>query len=425
MTLTDRTIRSLKPHATGQYERYDDVVPGLGLRVNSGSKSWVLFYRERLPHPSGGFTSGKRKKRWTLGAYPALSLAEARAKAQRALSQLTTKGIDPAIGKREARNAESFGELATEYLERHAKPNKKSWKEDQRQLTADVLPYWQSRPVTAIDRRDVHALLDRIVNRGAPVTANRVLALVSRIFTYGIDKDWLDSNPTARISKQKETPRERILADKELKEFLTVLKAVKTDKLRDGSAAKSPLSPMLARGLELMLRTAQRGGEVFAMQWEDVDEGWWTIPSTGAKNSQAHCVPLTKAALKLIAEARADGSGPDGWVFAGPEGGSLHSRAVKVVPILRNAGVLTGDYWRHDLRRTVITTLAKLSIPRAVLSQVLNHTDRGPRATAIYDKYDYDREKREALEAWGRHLDALLTGQTSRVVPFSGRRPRR
>ena len=127
MTLTDRTIRSLKPRATGQYERYDDVVPGLGLRVNSGSKSWVLFYRERLPDTSGGFTSGKRKKRWTLGPYPALSLAEARAKAQRALSQLTTKGIDPAIGKREARNAESFGELATDYIERHAKPKKKRY----------------------------------------------------------------------------------------------------------------------------------------------------------------------------------------------------------------------------------------------------------------------------------------------------------
>ena len=114
MTLTDHTIRSLKPRATGQYEQYHDVVPGLGLRVNSGSKSWVLFYRERLPDTSGGFTSGKRKKRWTLGPYPALSLAAARVKAQRALHALTTKGIDPAVGKREARRAQSFGELATD-----------------------------------------------------------------------------------------------------------------------------------------------------------------------------------------------------------------------------------------------------------------------------------------------------------------------
>ena len=249
MTLTDRTIRSLKPRATGQYERYDDVVPGLGLRVNSGSKSWVLFYRERLPDTSGGFTSGKRKKRWTLGTYPALTLSAARTKAQRALHALTTQGIDPALGKREARRAQSFGELATEYLERHAKPRKKSWKEDQRQLIAYVLPQWQSRPVKAITLRDVHDLLDRIVDRGTPVTANRVSALVSTVFEHGKNKGWLDHNPAARIPKQKEKVRERVLTDEEL-----------TGLWRALQSSIQPILPMTARGLQLMLRTGQRGG---------------------------------------------------------------------------------------------------------------------------------------------------------------------
>ena len=294
-------------------------------------------------------------------------------------------------------------------------------------LGLDVLPQWQSRPVKAITRRDVHGLPSRPAprpHRGSWRTRHGQPCLGAGVsyLPYGIDKDWLDHNPAARISKQKETPRERVLTDEELKGFLTVLQFVKTGRRVTDDHPAPPLSSMLARGLELMLRTAQRGGEVFTMRWEDVDEasGWWTIPSTGAKNSQAHRVPLTKAALTLIAEARADGSGPDGWVFAGPEGGSLHSRAVKVVPILRNTGVIMGDYWRHDLRRTVGTTMTKLGIPRAMLSHVLNHkTDRGPRATAVYDKYDYDREKRKAMEVWGRHLDALIHGITSaRVVPF-------
>jgi hypothetical protein len=72
--------------------------------------------------------------------------------AQRALSELATRDLDPAVGKREARTAENFGELASDYIERHAKPNKKSWKEDQRKLRADVLPYWASRLVKAIAR---------------------------------------------------------------------------------------------------------------------------------------------------------------------------------------------------------------------------------------------------------------------------------
>jgi len=415
MTLTDRTIRSLTPRATGQYERYDDVVPGLGLRVNRDSKSWVLFYRDRIPDGSGGFTSGKRRRRWTLGTYPALSLAEARKKAQRALHTLTTNGIDPAAGKSEARNTESFGELAADYIERHAKPNKKSWKEDQRQLTADVLPHWASRPVKAITRKDVHALLDRITDRGKPVTYNRVKALVSRIFKHGIDREWLDHNPAAGIPKKPERSRERVLTDEELTGLWEVLEAIRT-----GTRPTPPISSMLARGLQLMLRTAQRGGEVFTMEWGDVDDasGWWTIPGTKTKNGTMHRVPLTQAALALITEARTDGSGPDGLVFAGREGRTLEWQAKKAVSKLRHAG-LAGDYTRHDVRRTVATGLEELGFPTSTIAHVLNQQEGGPRATKIYARHDFDKEKIAALEAWGRHLDGLIHGLTSaRVVPF-------
>ena len=171
------------------------------------------------------------------------------------------------------------------------------------------------------------------------------------------------------------------------------------------------------------------------MRWADVDEtsGWWTIPSEKAKNGQAHRVPLTESAVALVAEARADGSGPSGWVFASPQGGSLKVKGVKAIPILRACGLLTDDpalirYWRHDLRRTVATGMERIGVATSTISKVMNHVDAGPRATKIYARHDYDREKREALEAWGRHLDALLTGHASRdavVVRFSGRRPRR
>ena len=420
--LTDRTVKALKPAATGRYERFDDVVPGLGIRVSAHSKSWVLFYRERLSDTSGGFTSGKRKKRWTLGPYPALSLAAARTKAKRALSELTTKGIDPAVGKREARRAQSFGELAADYLERHAKLKKRSWKEDQRQLTAYVLPIWRSRHVKAITLRDVHDLLDRIVDRGTLVTANRVSALVSTVFEHGKNKGWLDHNPAARIPKQKEKVRERVLTDKELTGLWRVLQS-----------SPQPILPMTARGLQLMLRTGQRGGEIFEMRWADVDEasGWWTIPGEKAKNGQAHRVPLTTAARALVAEARADRFSPSGWVFAGPQSGSLKVKAAKAIPILRAHGLLTDDpdlvrYWRHDLRRTVATGMERLGVATSTISKVMNHVDAGPRATKIYARHHFDKEKQEALEAWGRHLDALIGGATpSRVVSFPDRRPRR
>ena len=421
MKLTDRTIAALKPHPTKREDHYDDLVKGLAIRVNRSNKSWVLRYREHIEDPSGNFVAGRRQVRWTLGSYPALSLASARTKAQRALADLKTKGIDPAVGKREARHTQSFGELAADYMERHAKPRKKSWKEDQRKLNADVLPHWAHRHVKAITRRDVHDLLDRVVDRGKPVMANRVQAVVSRVFKYGIDRGWLDSSPAGGISKQPETSRERVLTHAELTELWRVLEAVRTGTGVTDDHRASPLSPMLARGLQMMLRTASRGGEIFSMRWDDVDETkeWWTIPGAQAKNGVPHRVPLTTAALALIAEARADGSGPSGWVFAGPRGGTLKDKAKKVVSSLRHAGLLTGDYTRHDFRRTVATGMEGMGITTSTIAKLMNHVEAGPRATHVYARHPYDTEKRQALEAWGRHLDALIRGITSaRIVPF-------
>ena len=333
MKLTDRAVANLKPRPDGRYERFDDAVPGLAIRVNSGSKSWVLFYRDRLPDASGGFAPGTRLRRWTLGTYPALTLAAARTKAQRALRELDTTGADPAVGKREARSAQTFGELAADYMERHAKKRKRSWREDQRQLNLDVLPHWKSRLVKTITRREVHDLLDGIVDRDAPVTANRVLALVSTVFMYGIDKGWLDGNPATRITKQPEKARERVLTDEEVKALWAALESVKTFKHVTANDPALPITPMVARGLQLILRTAQRGGEVFTMRWDDVDEasGWWTIPGERTKNGESHRVPLTQAALALIVEARANGPGDHGWVFAAQRGGCNRYQAANVI----------------------------------------------------------------------------------------------
>ena len=104
MKLTDRAVANLKPRPDGRYERFDDAVPGLAIRVNSENKSWVLFYRDRLPDASGGFAPGTRLRRWTLGTYPALTLAAARTKAQRALRELDTTAQTPELAN--ARPAE-------------------------------------------------------------------------------------------------------------------------------------------------------------------------------------------------------------------------------------------------------------------------------------------------------------------------------
>ncbi|MEO2193466.1 MAG: hypothetical protein ABGY24_13550 [bacterium] len=120
----------------------------------------------------------------------------------------------------------------------------------------------------------------------------------------------------------------------------------------------------------------------------------------------------------MIAEARADGSGPDGLVFAGREGNTLEWQAEKAVSKLRHAG-LAGDYTRHDLRRTVATYLEELGFLTSTIAHVLNQHEGGPRATNIYAHHHFGQEKTVVLEAWGRYLDALIHGiRSACVMPF-------
>ena len=123
--LTDKAVANLKPRPT-RYQAFDEGCPGLSIRVTpTGGKSWVWQYREHVATTSGGYEPGKRQRFWTLGTYPALSLRDARALTEKARSLLKTRGVDPAVGKREASTAQTFGELATDYLDRHAKTHKK------------------------------------------------------------------------------------------------------------------------------------------------------------------------------------------------------------------------------------------------------------------------------------------------------------
>jgi hypothetical protein len=196
INLTARFIESLKGDpSTKQRDYWDESITGLGLRVSSGGrKTWVVMYRHN-----------RRQRRLTLGTFPVLTLADARARAREALA-LVAAGKDPGAEKVAARRAKKFAELAAEYLERHAKPHKKTWKEDERNLRVDVLPRWQHvRPVD-ITRTDVRSLVDAIVDRNAKVHANRVLALVRKVFNFGIQRDWLEhqSLPPRRTSDSRD-----------------------------------------------------------------------------------------------------------------------------------------------------------------------------------------------------------------------------
>ena len=420
--LTDRTIRALQGKDTPIDVR-DGGQPGLVLTIlPSGRKQFTVRYR----------LQGKQR-RLLLGEYPAVTLADARKRARKAQSAIDD-GHDVA-GERQAAKAartDTVFTLAEDYLKKHALKFKRSGAEDKRILAVEVLPRWRDRSVQDLTRRDVRALVERVAER-APIMANRVLAVVRKMLNFAVDHDWIDANPAARVAKPApERSRDRVLTDEELRHLWRVLSHLPTTADRPAPGRKrkkgtedTPLCPVsapLAALLKVRLLTAQRGGEVARMRWADVDldGGWWTIPADHTKNGQPHRVPLTADVIELIrAQKPQQGDERRDYVFTGLGGATVLHRAKKAPSAI--ARVLKIDFRGHDLRRTAATGMAAAGIPREHIGHVLNHVEGGARATRVYDRYAYDREKRIALEAWARTLKSILepAHTPGQIVPFS------
>src|SRR5688572_9689292 len=189
--LTDRSIEALRGR-NARYEVWDESRKGFGVRVTPrGVKSFVWVYHFR----------GK-PRRLTFGAYPALSLADAGVKLAEA-KQMLNRGIDPgsqAVAERVAeRQAETVADLVDNYLDRYARPRKRSASEDERILRKDVLPRWADRKAREITRRDIVRLLNEIVDRGAPIQANRTLTILRRMFRFAVGQAIIDTSPCDNV----------------------------------------------------------------------------------------------------------------------------------------------------------------------------------------------------------------------------------
>ncbi len=172
--MTSLWLERLRNTESGRIEYFDQTQSGLGLRVGKAKLSWFVFYR----------IEGDRKlRRYTLGKYPTMSLKKARRKARDKITE-AGKGRDPGEEKQILKEAPTFGGLADEYLEKHGS-KKRSYYEDNRITEKDLKPAWKSRKAHDIKRRDVIRLLDKIVDRGAPIQANRTLALIRKIYNLG------------------------------------------------------------------------------------------------------------------------------------------------------------------------------------------------------------------------------------------------
>jgi integrase len=407
--LNAKTVEAAKPGASRK-EIPDGALQGLYLIVQpSGVKSWAVRYRHAT-----------KPRKMTLGGYPAMTLADARKEAQKAL-RMVSEGRDPATEKADDDDARPahmdlvpavLDEFVSRYVE--VKNSQSYIDETKRIIEADLKPAWKQKLIKAVTKRDVLRLLDGIVDRGAPIMANRVRALLSKFFAWCVERDIIEFSPMVSIKPpSKETTRDRVLSDDEI---ALVLKAC--------DAVGAPFGPMV----KMLFYTGQRRTEVAGARFAELEiEGnnqLWVIPPERAKNKKEHFVPLTSAVLDLINAlpriAPAEGKKAI-FLFTttGNSAVSGFSKAKKAVDaamlkILREPAVEAGnnpeevrlEAWTfHDIRRTVASGMARLNVAVHVVEAVLNHRSGSIRGVAaVYNRYDYAEEKRSALTEWAAFL---------------------
>jgi integrase len=402
LPLTDTMIRAAKADRDKRLEITDSKCQGLELRVTgTGAKSFAFQYRSRR--------GDNKVVRLTLGAYPDLSLASARTIADQHRKSLT-EGRDPRDEKKAevakaAAKAEgegrTFDSVAEEYLDKYAKPNKSSWRNDESYLRRPRAR-WGKMPISAITDDHAAALLDDIA-ADAPVSANRTQSVLHKLFGWAKEpgRKYVTVNPLADLSRRtKEKPKERVLDDAEIRKLWRGL-----------DDPKLPAERSVALALKLILVTAARPGMVAGMTREelrglDSKTPEWHLAGSRMKNGRPFIVPLYKEAVAIIKEAMPDKDQTVAFRSRFHHRASIarHSLSQSLLDIIDYLGMK--KFTPHDLRRTAATVARSNGIPRDSVKALLAHIEGD--VTAVYDQYDMLDEKRAAVNVLGKALSRIV-----------------
>jgi integrase len=381
---TDKSIRGLK--TTGaQVDYWDELTPGFGLRVNQdGRKSFFVGTRIK----------GKYKRITLKPSFPTLELAEARSRA-RAIIGDARAGIGPELRKkREAKG--TFAAVAQAFMEDFAHSHR-TRKEMQRKIDVELAD-WRDFQITDITRADIKELL-RTKARTGPVAANRLLALISKLFSWCVDEEILGASPALRLPRYgKETERERVLSADEIRRLWPAFEAM-----------GYPFGHLY----KIMLCTGQRRGEVASLKWSQIGADGWRLPAASAKTALGHLVPLSNLAREIVNSIPQVGE----YVFRSYHDAPLQGWS-KAKARLDRLVTLDEPWTVEDTRRTAATHMRSIGIDRLVVSKLLNHAEGG--TTKIYDRWSADPEKTMAMQRWGNRLREIIDGgPANNVVTFS------
>lgn len=414
--LTARDVSRLPPSRTAYR---DEVLRGLVLRVwPSGGRSFAVEY-----------SHAGRPRRFTLGAAPPLTLAEARARARAVLAEVLA-GRDPQAEKvYRSGHSVTVAELSRRCLE--SLDLRPATAEEYARLTAvEILPVIGERGAASLTRGEVRELFRALAAR-APYVANRAFALLRRVFSWGVAEDVLPASPFVGLRPPaQERPSDRVLTVKELRLLLLAL---------------DDLPGQYSDAARLLLLTGARREMVVGLRAQELEldgpEPRWTVPAERMKGGRAHVVPLSGPAVAVLRRRLALA---DADVVFPP---ARTAQAPAMVWSSRYVARLTGRMeellwvdlygpWQpeprpsqehprepvprwtiHNLRHAVATHLREdLGVASEVVSRILGHAPPGAAVSRVYNRAELLPERRAALVAWADWLDAVRAGQRRATV---------
>lgn len=405
--ITKRFVDTASP---GRYD--DERLPGLGVQVGKGRVSCFVEYRSRRGR------SG-RVRRYTFARHgePApdggvWTAEKARREALKLLGRIR-EGFDPleerARAEEERRHHRpTVAEVVEEWLRRDQR-DKRSYGEHRRIVDRYIVPELGDLPAEDMRKADVLRLAEGIAER-APVMANRVFARLRRMCRWALARELLERDPTAGLDPPaKERSRDRVLDDAEL---AAIWRAAERLGFPYGDIVR------------LLVLTGCRREEIGALRREevrDLEGGRARIELEGArtKTGEARIVPLAEPAAAIL-RGLPRFVGPFVFAFGGHRPFRSWGRCKARIDALA-AEIAEGPLapWRlHDLRRTCATGLQRLGVRLEVTEAVLGHVGSRGGVVGIYQRHRYESEKRQALEAWARHVEGLVAGREDVVVPL-------
>ncbi len=402
--ITKQLLVALSRPPKGNRVTWDSEVTGFGVRITAaGSIAYVLRY-----------VFQGQERRITIGKHPDLTPSAAREKAI-IMRGAITDGFDPLVARVEAREAPTVADLCQDYLERHAKPKKRptSISNDTSMIDRHIKPELGTKKVAFVTRREIDELHQGL--KDTPYQANRLLALLSKMFSLAVSWGWRTDNPAQGIERFQEQKRHRWLSTDEIAKLARALE-------------KHP-NQRAANAIRLLLLTGARRGEVLSATWGqfDLKRRVWTKPSSHTKQKREEHVPLSAPALALVSKMKTDAIKSLGseealkeipYLFPGDAEGKPVQHIKKAwASICKFAGIENARM--HDLRHTYASHLASSGLSLPLIGRLLGHTQ-----ASTTQRYAHlaDDPLRKATDSFGTMVEKLGKGKRSaRVIQLRKR----